>query len=159
MKTKLKGFTLIELLIVVSLIGIIAAIAIPNLLAALHKGKQKASIGDMKTIGTAVEAYMVDTGMAPGGGTANTISDVELYLASFYLAHLPLRDGWGTPFIYQSGPEGVDQAFYSIFSYGRDKIFSGIDPANSNYIVDTMLIFDNDICFSNGMFTYGPKVK
>lgn len=156
---KVKGFTLIELLIVVSLIGIIAAIVIPNLMAALHKGKQKASIGDMKTIGTAIEAYMTDTGMAPGGGAASTIVDVESYLASFYLAHLPLRDGWGTPFVYQSGPEGVDQAYYSIFSYGRDKTFSGIDPDNSNYIVDNMLVFDNDICFSNGTFTYGPKVK
>lgn len=159
MKMKVRGFTLIELLIVVSLIGIVAAIVIPNLMAALHKGKQKASIGDMKTIGTAVEAYIIDTGMSPGAGTANTISDVEPYLASFYLAHLPMRDGWGMPFIYQSGPEGVEQAFYSIFSYGRDKAFSGIDPDNSNYIVDNMLVFDNDICFSNGTFTYVPKVK
>jgi general secretion pathway protein G len=156
---KVKGFTLIELLVVVSLIGIIAAIVIPNLMAALHKGKQKASIGDMKTIGTAIEAYMVDTGMAPGGGAANSIADVEPYLASFYLAHLPTLDGWSTPFYYQSGAEGVDQAFYSIFSYGRDKTFSGIDPARTNYIVDNMLVFDNDICFSNGMFTYTPKVK
>lgn len=156
---KVKGFTLIELLIVVSLIGIVAAIVIPNLMAALHKGKQKASIGDMKTIGTAIEAYMVDTSMAPGGGTAAIVADLQPYLESFYLAHLPTRDGWSTPFQYQSGAEGLDQASYSIFSYGRDKVFSGIDIANTNYIVENMLMFDNDICFSNGMFTYVPKVK
>ena len=50
-----KGFTLIELLIVVAIIGIIAAIAIHNLLVAMQKGKQKATMGDMKTIGSAVE--------------------------------------------------------------------------------------------------------
>jgi len=159
MRIKVRGFTLIEMLIVVSLIGIIAAIVIPNLMAALHKGKQKASIGDMKTVGTAIEAYIVDTGMAPGGGATATVVELKPYLESFYLSHLPTVDGWSTPFYYQSGAEGVDQAFYSIFSYGRDKAFSGIDIANTNYLVENMLIFDNDICFSNGMFTYAPKVK
>ena len=47
---KSKGFTLIELLIVIAIIGIVAAIAIPNLLTALQKGKLKATMGDMKSI-------------------------------------------------------------------------------------------------------------
>jgi general secretion pathway protein G len=45
-----KGFTLIELLVVIAIIGIVAAIATLNLLTALHKGKQKATMGEMRNV-------------------------------------------------------------------------------------------------------------
>ncbi len=62
---KNRGFTLIELLIVVAIIGIIAAIAIPNLLNAINRGRQKRSMADMRTIGTSIEAYAVDMAFYP----------------------------------------------------------------------------------------------
>src|SRR5260370_8714523 len=57
LKKNQKGFTLIELLIVVAIIGILAAIAIPNLLTAMQRSKQKRTSADIRTLPTAVEAY------------------------------------------------------------------------------------------------------
>ena len=155
-----KGFTLIELLIVIAIIGIIAAIAIPNLLTALQKGKQKATMGDMKSIGTAVESYMTDLYMAPGGGTATTVGGLGANLEPFYIKVLPENDGWGGSFGYASGTAGTEQQdLYSIVSYGRGNAVDGMDIDESPYVVSSMDNFGNDICYSNGNFTYAPRVK
>lgn len=55
-----KGFTLIELLIVVAIIGILAAIAIPQFSAYRAKAYNAAAIADLKNIKTGMEAYMAD---------------------------------------------------------------------------------------------------
>jgi prepilin-type N-terminal cleavage/methylation domain-containing protein len=72
-----KGFTLIELLIVVAIIGIIAAIAIPNLLNAIQRGKQKRTMGDLRTCATANESYSLERGVLkdrwPVGGLAAVV--------------------------------------------------------------------------------------
>ena len=156
---KKKGFTLIELLITIAIIGIVAAIAIPNLLTALHKGKLKATMGDMKSIGTAIESYLTDTTMAPGGGTLSRIADLNVYLAPFYIKRLPFQDGWGGVLRYQSGTPGPAQELYSVISYGKDGFTTGINIDMSGYIINYMGAFNNDICFSNGLFTYSPKLK
>ena len=154
-----KGFTLIELLIAVAIIGIVAVIAIPNLLSALQKSKLKATMGDMKSIATAVESYLTDNSMAPGGGALARIADLNPYLAPFHIKILPFQDGWGGMLRYQSGPVGAQQALYSVISYGRDNMDSGMDINNSHYVITSMTGFDNDICFANGLFTYAPKIR
>jgi len=62
---KYRGFTLIELLIVVAIIAILAAIAVPNFLEAQVRAKVSRVRADMRSIATAIEAYSVDTNMYP----------------------------------------------------------------------------------------------
>ncbi len=60
-----KGFTLIELLIVVAIIAILAAIAVPNFLEAQVRSKVARVKNDMRTLATAFESYMVDYNTYP----------------------------------------------------------------------------------------------
>ncbi|MHB1000975.1 MAG: type II secretion system protein [Armatimonadota bacterium] len=70
-----KGFTLIEIMIVVLIIGILLAIAIPNFVTARTKSQTKSCIANLKQIDTAVQQYAMTPGASDAACTATTLTN------------------------------------------------------------------------------------
>jgi prepilin-type N-terminal cleavage/methylation domain-containing protein len=93
-QSRRTGFTLIELLIVVAIIAILAAIAVPNFLEAQTRAKVARCKSDMRTITLGLEAYYTDNNRYPtdagngsGGGTYRPYGDGRTPSANFSLGY------------------------------------------------------------------------
>ncbi|MDP9120387.1 MAG: prepilin-type N-terminal cleavage/methylation domain-containing protein [Acidobacteriota bacterium] len=166
-RNRQKGFTLIELLIVVAIIGIIAALLIPNFLDALQKAKQKRTVADMRNTGTAMFSWLTDQVGAAAAGQSATNVDLGSYgsvldgtalttvLTPQYLQAVPELDGWKTVYqYYLNTANPLAKQVMAIRSLGRNKVAEGtsytvtsFDPTN----------YDSDIVWADGFFVRWPQ--
>jgi type II secretion system protein G len=173
LRNRQRGFTLIELLIVVAIIGIIAALLIPNFLDALQKSKQKRTEADMKNLGTAMFSWLTDQAGAAAAGAAatgdvnlanfqsTTAANLSTVLVSQYIQAVPILDGWKHQYSFYmnfSNPLG-GVGIMAILSYGRD---GQPDTGSPDYTVTGFdpTDYDRDLCWADGYWVrYAQKTS
>lgn len=167
-----NGFTLIEILIVIVIVGILAALLIPQIQVAIFKAKQKGSMNDMNTISKALMSYVTDKGIPPEnpGGPLEAGDPLITQLEPYHVLTLLKTDHWGNPwqiwtgvavaghFGIEVGDVGAED--FLIQSLGRDSRseddFSYKDGLALFYIVKSIADFNKDLILWNGSWIHAP---
>jgi len=115
-----RGFTLIEMLVVIAIIGILAAIAIPSLSGATQKSKVAKAQADLRTLESAITMYYVEENTYP--------TNLQALVTKEYIKRVP-KDPWDMDYQYysatgmvcvlRSAANGITDS-KALFSYGED---------------------------------------
>lgn len=130
-----SGVTLIEMMVVLVIIGIVAALIVPNVIGRPDEARAAVAKSDLRTIAASLEMYRLDARAYPT--TAQGLKALiekptetpvpDTWAAGGYLPTMPL-DPWGKPYVYQSPADSVP---YALTSLGADGVPGG-DGVNAD---------------------------
>ncbi len=119
------GFTLIEVMVVVVILGILAAIIVPNVVGKDEKARVEATKDSLHSIASALEMYKLDNHRYPTTqeglqALVTRPASASNWAAGGYLKSMP-KDSWGNDFQYVSpGPNGKPFDLYSLGADGQE---------------------------------------
>ncbi|HEX9462201.1 MAG TPA: type II secretion system major pseudopilin GspG [Alphaproteobacteria bacterium] len=126
------GFTLVELLVVLAILGLLVAVATPQVLKYLGKAKIDTAQIEIKSLSTALDLYMIDVGRYPTqqeGLTALVANsgNVASWRGPYLKAITVPLDPWGHPYQYRIPGQRSD---YDLYSTGPDNDSNGPQSAS-----------------------------
>lgn len=133
-KTKQQGFTLIELMVVVVILAILAAIAVPQLMDRPDEARMVKAKQDIASMSSALQLYKLDNYRYPSTDqglealVTKPTSDPEAPNWKPYMQQLP-QDPWGKDYIYLSPGEHGDFDLYTLGADGEE----GGDGVNATF--------------------------
>ncbi len=173
MRRRDRGFSLMELLLVVAIIMLVASIMIPKLIDAIHKAKQRKTMAELNSVGTAWMSWLTDQVGAASAGTAKTYNtegfvavdypEMVSYLRPsntfFYMDSVPEQDGWGSALNYYRNTDLADERQLMICASARDGVFDVCDISEPLPIGPFLATdFDQDIIWADGMLLRWPEI-
>lgn len=129
-KTNQKGFTIIELLVVIVIIGILVALALPQLFAAQARGRDTDRKNDLKNISQQLETYYNDNdGAYP--------DDLDTLVTEGLLSEIPTDPKADRTYVYEPGTDGVSFVLRADLENDKDTSATDIN-GNGWYVVNSV---------------------